>query len=406
MSTIHDKKNELKKVAEGRNLIIYSETYMKSSSKYLWGCKVCKNKWEASHNNIKNGKGCPKCALVNRIKNSFIYSFGDLQLAARKRKGRCLSKKYLGYHIKHVWECNEGHTWSASAELILRRKTWCPYCDGQKLLEPLVRLRKVARLRGGTLVSKKYVNNKSKLKLKCNEGHLFALGSSSLLNGQWCRQCSMGMGEAGVRQVFEQLLGVKFHSIWPQWLKSPKGRPMQLDGYNEKLKIAFEHQGLQHLKSIPFFEKQGFSFGKRKKYDSHKRKLCKSKGVLLIEIPQVPTVISFANLAEFIAAQLKAAGINVSKKKIHGVKLNFRTTHTKRKLSELRSYAKLNQGKLLSNSYSGAFVKHKWKCKLDHIWDAIPANMLRKGYWCPTCGIEKRISSRMTNSKKLINSYK
>ena len=61
---------------------------------------------------------------------------------------------------------------------------------------------------------------------------------------------------------------------------------MELDGYNEKLAIAFEYQGRQHYEHIKYFH--GTSQRKlssRLTDDEIKRRECQVRGIRLIEIP-------------------------------------------------------------------------------------------------------------------------
>jgi DNA-directed RNA polymerase subunit RPC12/RpoP len=390
------RETELSFVGRERGIICLSKTFFKSSTKYLWQCQKCKTQWRATHNNIKKGRGCPECAQARRIQASKKYGLPNLQQAAKRQGGLCKTKSYLGYHVKHEWICKKGHEWAAIPATVFRG-TWCPYCDGQRLIDPIKDMAVLAKARGGRLLSKSYKNNKSALLFECHNKHKFKLIRTAFIKGQWCRYCASGIGEYAVRQVFEQLLKAPFPSCWPKWLKSPKGRALQLDGYNEKLKIAFEHQGDQHSRSVPFFE-SGFALDKRKTYDRIKKSTCKIMGIKLIEVPQVPTRVPFEELPRFIATELRKEGIVISRKEVEKVGIDLKTSHSERKIETLKAYAIKNGGKLLTSSYLGAFVKHKWRCSNGHEWLAIPANLLRKNYWCPKCGLRRRAKTRKIGS--------
>jgi hypothetical protein len=93
------------------------------------------------------------------------------------------------------------------------------------------------------------------------------------------------VGEEITRQVFEEIYGEKFPSIRPDWLCNPAtNKNMELDGYNETLKIAFEYQGKQHYELIPLFHTKKM-FNKQQQRDNLKRILCEDYGVLLVSIP-------------------------------------------------------------------------------------------------------------------------
>jgi hypothetical protein len=92
--------------------------------------------------------------------------------------------------------------------------------------------------------------------------------------------------EETCREVFEKHYGVKFKPIRPDWLKNPKtGSNLELDGYNKKLKIAFEANGIQHYKYDPHFHNSKADYKDQRYRDKLKAKLCKKQGVHLISIP-------------------------------------------------------------------------------------------------------------------------
>ena len=78
-----------------------------------------------------------------------------------------------------------------------------------------------------------------------------------------------------------------FIKIQPDWLKNSKtNRNLELDYYNEELKLAFEYQGLQHEQYDPFFHKKDINnFYKQQEHDRIKKEICEKKGIKLICIP-------------------------------------------------------------------------------------------------------------------------
>lgn len=80
--------------------------------------------------------------------------------------------------------------------------------------------------------------------------------------------------------LLEGITGEKFPSVNPSWLVW-KGRTLELDGYNEKLKIALEFSGPLHTKWNPQYETYQKYFN-RVIRDIVKKKLCKKHKVNLI----------------------------------------------------------------------------------------------------------------------------
>lgn len=93
-------------------------------------------------------------------------------------------------------------------------------------------------------------------------------------------------GERICCQTLERIYGVPFKSIWPDWLVNPEtGRTLELDCYNEDLRIAVEYNGEQHYK-FPNFTNQSYEdFINQVRRDRFKAELCERNGVYLIVVP-------------------------------------------------------------------------------------------------------------------------
>ena len=84
------------------------------------------------------------------------------------------------------------------------------------------------------------------------------------------------LGEQLVRKAFNYHFKKVFYKIKPDWLINPKtGLRLELDGYNEDLKIAFEVNGGHHYETIH----QDVNIIKEK--DRYKEKICKNKRIKL-----------------------------------------------------------------------------------------------------------------------------
>ena len=105
------------------------------------------------------------------------------------------------------------------------------------------------------------------------------------------------------RYVFERIIfpGYSFPSIKHPNMKSPfSDRFLTLDGYNEELKVAFEHDGDQHIQSDYI-----------KALDKEKDKYCIEFGIILIRIPQLFSSTKIENLVSLILNQLLQNGLKL-----------------------------------------------------------------------------------------------
>ena len=93
--------------------------------------------------------------------------------------------------------------------------------------------------------------------------------------------------EEQCRQIFEQLFpGYRFPKRRPSWLVNPKtNRPLELDGYNEELHLAFEYNGPQHYHYPNRYHRSEQEWLEQKYRDLLKRQLCNQHGVYLLTIP-------------------------------------------------------------------------------------------------------------------------
>ncbi len=95
-------------------------------------------------------------------------------------------------------------------------------------------------------------------------------------------------------------------------VKNSAGHQLELDGYNDELKLAFERQGEQHYEWPNYFHKTVKDFISQLSNDQQKEELCETHGVTLIEVPYR---IKFEEYQDYIIKQCKKRGINVPQMK-------------------------------------------------------------------------------------------
>ena len=311
-----------------------------------------------------------------------IITIKDMQEYAQTREGECLSEKYINMTTPLQWRCKEGHTWKSMPTSTVTRKQWCPICMKKNSgLEKLTiqEMRELAKEKGGECLSKEYINTDTKLEFKCAEGHTWkATGGSLKYGNKWCPKCRISYGENTTRQILEQLLQKKFPTIKPEWLINPTTqKKLELDGYNEELKLAFEYNGIQHINKNNAYHKTEECLQKQKTRDLIKKDACKQKGITLLQIPHT---IHIEKLEEYIKEQLKKHNIKIINEKI---KINQKEIHQPKKHKEYQEKVK-QAGYELLTPYKGIKSIVTIRCQKGHEFE-IEARSVFRNKGCPVC---------------------
>jgi hypothetical protein len=114
-------------------------------------------------------------------------------------------------------------------------------------------------------------------------------------------------GEKTCREVLVEHFKLPFPNARPGFMSNPVtgGKyNLELDCYNDELKLAVEYNGEQHYKYIPFFHRNKEAFYNQKYRDEMKRNRCKELGITLIEVPYTEK----NRIKDFLKDKLKAAG--------------------------------------------------------------------------------------------------
>ena len=308
---------------------------------------------------------------------------------AESRGGVCLSKKYVNNLRNLKWCCSLGHVWCASYHNVIDGGKWCPVCGSRKNNDnsrhTLDQCIKTASERQGFCLSKSYKDNKSPLRWKCKFGHEWnACYHNVLDSGTWCPYCNVpSIGESISRKIFEIGFNAKFVRCRPIWLVNRSGYRLELDGYNDDLKIAFEYNGLQHKKEIYLFHRRR-GFLESVANDDIKKKLCKRCGVFLIIID---CDINFEDISKFIFDECIKLGLDIDKKILDldykKFDLYFNNLDIERSIVESKG------GILLSDRYINCDSKLDVVCDKGHIFSST-SSYLKQGTWCKYCYLEKR----------------
>lgn len=118
------------------------------------------------------------------------YDIEYFKILATNNGGKCLSEKYEGSDHKLKIRCKDGHVWEARPFNLINRKSWCPYCCGRGK-DNIETFKKIAIEKNGECLSTEYINCRTKLKFKCNDGHVWeTLPRTIKYSKSWCPICS------------------------------------------------------------------------------------------------------------------------------------------------------------------------------------------------------------------------
>lgn len=258
----------------------------------------CGNIWDSAPHKIARGKWCNACRYKKRM-----YTIDEMNELAKKHGGLLLSTEPKGVRATYTWKCARGHIFKTELRLVTRGH-WCPACSNC-LPHTLEECKELAQRNGGECLSIEYINKRTKIKWRCSRGHVWDAIITNIINGGWCPNCYKHKYEDECRRIIENIMNEKFPKIRHKNIINPKTNlPLELDGYNDKLKIAFEYNGKQHyFYSWPLQTKEKFDL--LVEHDRIKLDACKRLGIYLIVIPYS---IHFKDLFNFIKNKLDEGG--------------------------------------------------------------------------------------------------
>lgn len=116
-------------------------------------------------------------------------------------------------------------------------------------------------------------------------------------------------GELMCKEAALKIFRRPFKKIRPNILKNDlTGSNMEIDLYNDELKLGIEFNGRQHYEFVPHFHKNKQSFQDQILRDALKERKCKENGIRLIIVPHT---IKLSRIEQFIRNEAKKLGFIV-----------------------------------------------------------------------------------------------
>jgi hypothetical protein len=307
---------------------------------------------------------------------------------------QCLSDKWVGYHARYWFACENGHRFVRSASpLLYREATWvvCASCEADALRDRW--LTTVAE-RGGELLNGPFTGLQSRYRLRCHAGHEWEVQGRKVSEGSWCPACA--------------------HEASAQ-------RQRKADGLAQLQAIA-KAQGGKCLAKRYTIGRDRYPFecahGHRWKAEGHE--VMRGRWCL----PCARSARAEAQTDPDGLLRLQAAARNrngeclTSDYRGQAAKYRFRCaaghewqtsgqnvlngTWCRRcavdarrlTIEDMRTLAAQRGGVCLSTEYVDKETKLTWQCHRGHVWQARPASVRNGGHWCPSCAILERISAK------------
>jgi hypothetical protein len=117
---------------------------------------------------------------------------------------------------------------------------------------------------------------------------------------------SESKGESECRKFLETIFQQPFPKARPNFLRNPvTGNNLEIDCYNDTLKLGVEYNGQQHYSFTSFFHRNTDAATNQKYRDELKRRMCQENGVTLIEVPYT---IKLNDIGPFLHLRLREHG--------------------------------------------------------------------------------------------------
>jgi len=171
----------IKKEFKKENYILLTEKYIDNTQKLSYICPKG-HKHSIGWNSFKQGARCPYC------RGTVKKTIGFIKSEFEKENYILLSTEYKNAHQKLSYVCPKGHEHKISWVGWCRPHR-CPYCAGQG--KPTIDFIQHAFKKDGyKLLSKIYINSKTKLKYICCAGHKHSITWSDWKSGYRCPYCN------------------------------------------------------------------------------------------------------------------------------------------------------------------------------------------------------------------------
>lgn len=181
----------VKKEFEKENYILLSKEYKNAHTKLEYICPKG-HKHSIVWGSWQQGGRCPFCS------GKAMPTMEQIRASFEKEGYTLLSKEYLNNKTKLDYICNKGHK-NCSSWGSWKRGHRCPYCAGLVRFT-LEQVGESFAKEDYILLSKEYINSRTKLNYICSKGHEYSIDWNHWQQGQRCPYCA-GLVKLNLDQI-------------------------------------------------------------------------------------------------------------------------------------------------------------------------------------------------------------
>lgn len=164
--------------------------------------------YKTTYNKFKKGTRCGECygnkKFGNDVVNEVITS-----------RGFKLLSNYKNMRTKVKLQCPKGHIFYTNFNYFKRTKHGCPECYNRSPTTKEVK--EYIEKEGYKLISDKYLNDRTKIKLECSKGHVYEVTFYNFKKGKRCNKCR-SLSYEEVKSLVEEL----GHELLSEYYESTK----------------------------------------------------------------------------------------------------------------------------------------------------------------------------------------
>lgn len=229
------------------------------------------------------------------------FSYEEVSNFIKEKGGELISKEYINNETKLDIRCSCGDIYRVTfGEYKFKKRFKCPKCNNKQNID-YDYVKKFIESKGCSLISKEYNKNSEKLEIKCKCGEVFERRFNNFKDSSqyYCNSCAK-LKSKGELSVIDFLNNNNIKFKEQYKFKDCKfKKPLPFDFYLYENNILIEYDGIQHFEKVDAFGGEE-EFKIIKKRDSIKTEYAKNKSIKLIRIPYT----KFKNIDDILIEEL------------------------------------------------------------------------------------------------------